>query len=145
MNENVSFEEENIQVEKERIATTSQRFLTLIIDTLLYFAFAFVLGIVLALLGLSDSIKNMNDYLLGLVILLMYYVPQESIYGRTLGKTITGTKVVNERGVKPSIIQVFVRTLFRFIPFEAFSFFGGKGQPIGWHDRLSGTKVVSIK
>ena len=145
MNENVTFEEKNIQAEKELIASTLQRFLTLIIDTLFFFVFAFVLGIVLALLGLGDSIENMNDYLLGLIILLMYYVPQESIYGRTLGKKITGTKVINERGVKPSIIQVFVRTLFRFIPFEVFSFLGGKGRPVGWHDRLSGTKVISIK
>lgn len=147
MDENIVFEEKDFQVDEiEQLpASMLKRFLTLIVDMLFLYVFAFVLGFVLALLGLVDFIQNMNDFLLGLITVLAYYVPQESIYAKTLGKKIIGTTVINERGVAPSTIQVFVRTLLRFIPFEAFSFLGGKGRPVGWHDRLSGTKVISIK
>jgi len=147
MNENVVFEEkkENINNDLDLPASTFKRFLNLIIDTIFIFVFAFLLGIILVIFGLDDSIEKINDHLLGLILFLAYYIPQESIYGRTLAKKITGTKVVNEKGLAPSVVQITVKTLFRFIPFEAFSFLGGKGRPIGWHDKLSTTRVVSIR
>jgi hypothetical protein len=40
---------------------------------------------------------------------------------------------------KAGIMQIFLRTLCRFIPFEPISFLGGAG---GWHDRFSSTFVV---
>jgi uncharacterized RDD family membrane protein YckC len=99
----------------------------------------------LALIGLGDVIEEMNDYLLGFIILLIYYVPQEAFSGRTLGKMITGTKAVNEDGSKLTFGKVLGRTLCRFIPFEAFSFLGGQNKPKGWHDRIPKTKVISIR
>ena len=38
--------------------------------------------------------------------------------------------------------DILVRTFCRYIPFEAFTFLGNKS-PIGWHDKLSKTIVVS--
>jgi uncharacterized RDD family membrane protein YckC len=58
--------------------------------------------------------------------------------GANAGKLLSGTVVVNEAGGKPTIGQVFARTLCRFIPFEAFSFLGKRG----WHDSIPKTHVV---
>ena len=69
-----------------------------------------------------------------------YYFFMESATGQTLGKMVTGTKVVDENGNKPALGSIFVRCLCRLIPFEQFSFFGPK--TIGWHDSLSKTYVV---
>jgi uncharacterized RDD family membrane protein YckC len=80
--------------------------------------------------------------LLGLLTVLFYYIGMESLFGKTFGKFITRTRVVNSAGGPPSFGQVVGRSLARFIPFEAFSFFGGKGHPVGWHDSLSNTRVV---
>ncbi|NUY81550.1 RDD family protein [Flavobacterium sp. MAH-1] len=67
-----------------------------------------------------------------------YYFVWEALAGRTLGKLITGTIVIHESGEKPTPRTIFIRTLCRFIPFEAFSFLGDTG----WHDSISGTCVV---
>jgi len=76
---------------------------------------------------------------------LVYYLPQEAFSGRTLGKLITGTKAVNQDGTELSFGQALGRTLCRFIPFEAFSFFGENGRPKGWHDRIPNTMVISVR
>ncbi|PQO40231.1 RDD family protein [Blastopirellula marina] len=83
-------------------------------------------------------------FLFGLFINFSYYVLMEGLFGRTMGKLASGTKVVNEQGLPPSWGQVFGRTACRFIPFEPFSFFGAM-PPRGWHDKLPKTYVVSIK
>jgi uncharacterized RDD family membrane protein YckC len=73
---------------------------------------------------------------------IAYYVTTETLTGRTVGKLLTGTKVVGEDGKPPELGLVVVRTLIRFVPFDALSFLGGNRA--GWHDRWSGTRVVSI-
>ena len=67
----------------------------------------------------------------------------EAVFQRSPGKFLTGTKVVNESGGKPTFGQILGRSLCRFIPFEAFSFlFGDSSRVVGWHDKFSGTLVV---
>ncbi len=68
----------------------------------------------------------------------LYYVIMENIRGQTFGKMITGTMVVNRYDEKPSITEIFLRTLCRLIPLEGFSFIP---TGIGWHDRFSQTYV----
>ncbi len=77
------------------------------------------------------------------IIFLSYYILQEFFWGRTLGKFITGTKVVTADGTSPSFIQIVGRTLCRLIPFDWFSFL--EESPIGWHDKLSKTRVVMAR
>jgi uncharacterized RDD family membrane protein YckC len=50
-----------------------------------------------------------------LVLAVAYYVVPEWLWGRTLGKLITGTVIVNESGGRPGLGQVVVRTLMRLI------------------------------
>lgn len=50
----------------------------------------------------------------------IYAVSQASLSRMTLDKPITGTRVVNEQGKRPTLIQISVRALCRFIPFETF-------------------------
>jgi ABC-type lipoprotein export system ATPase subunit len=76
-----------------------------------------------------------------------YYFFFEWITGRTPAKFITGSKVISREGLyRPSARAFFGRTLLRFLPFgmlEAVSFLSKS--PIGWHDSVSGTKVVRTK
>lgn len=127
------------------LASSWQRFGTMLLDVIFYYIFAFILGVVLYSIGLGDLIQNTNDNILGIIIIIVYYVPQEAFFGRTLGKLITGTKAVNEDGTNLTFGRALGRTLCRFIPFEAFSFLGGKGRPKGWHDRIPKTKVISLR
>lgn len=84
----------------------------------------------------DESTFNIVAYLL----IFGYYSLFEIFSQRTLGKIITGTKVVTIDGRKPSAGDILLRTLCRFVPFEAFSFFGDVNK--GWHDKWSKTMVV---
>ena len=64
----------------------------------------------------------------------------EAVFQRTIGKLVTGTRVVTTDGNVPGFGKVLGRSLARVIPFEVLSFLGAI--PIGWHDKLSGTRVV---
>lgn len=74
---------------------------------------------------------------------MFYYLVLEGIFGRSFGKFITGSVVVNENGLKPNFSLIFIRTLCRLIPFDALSFLGKSGRI--WHDSLSNTYVVNKK
>lgn len=71
----------------------------------------------------------------------LYYVGMEFAFQRTVGKFITGTKVLMADGSKPGFGAILKRTFCRLIPFDAVSFTFMKE---GFHDSLSGTKVVKV-
>ncbi len=73
-------------------------------------------------------------------IIFVYCFLFESIFGVTLGKIVTNTRVTDVFGNKPTIFSVFIRSLVRLIPFEALSFLSSTGR--GWHDYFSGTYVI---
>jgi uncharacterized RDD family membrane protein YckC len=76
------------------------------------------------------------------IVFIFYYTFFEGVFGRTVGKIFTKTKVVSQDGSRAKFGQVFIRTLIRLIPFEAFSFLGK--DPLGWHDRWSKTMVSNV-
>ena len=108
-----------------------------------------LLGIIIAMNEGASNVGERNNslqllaYGLGLGLYLSYYAILESTTGRTLGKLITGTKVVDENGGPPSFGQVLGRTLCRCIPFEPFSFFSSDA--VGWHDSLANTRVIKVR
>ena len=114
--------------------TRLKRFLNFIIDIIILDIFGIILGIT----GLYFST---NEWFLGIVISVSYYVIFETIWSKTPAKFITKTKVITEYDEKPSFKTIFIRTLVRFVPFEAFSFLSPE-RPRGWHDRWSKTIVI---
>lgn len=74
-----------------------------------------------------------------LICLVVYFV-SEFYTGKTLGKLITGTKVISTDDDKPTTQQILYRTLSRIVPFEPFSMFFSN---TAWHDDWSDTVVVN--
>lgn len=132
-------------------ASGGKRFANYLIDLVGLLLTGFVLVIPVAVLeefgvlsGWIDSLDAMSRFessLLSVVLGLIYYTGLESIRGRTLGKLVTGTKVLSKTGTKPTVGQLIIRTLVRSIPFEPVSFLLGGG----WHDRWSRTRVVDLR
>lgn len=133
----------NVAPAELKLASTGQRFLTFFLDTIFIYISFFILGAAFHALNL-DALLAGRGYGLGIAVFILYYVLQEATYGRTLGKVIAGTKAVQQDGTPITVGQALVRTICRFIPFEAFSFFGGHGHPAGWHDKIAKTRVVSV-
>lgn len=125
-------------------ATKGQRVLNVMLDYVGFLLFSVFIGV---LGGLTEATQKafsaLPEQLFGLLVIFFYYVILEATTGRTLGKLITGTKVVRDNGEPPGLLRVMGRTLLRFIPFEAFSFLGSSDR--GWHDRGSGTRVVRTR
>lgn len=121
------------------------RFFNFVIDRIGAIGFGFLVGLGIGASGWKDGLDFIieHEIVAGLLIALAYYVIFEGLTGRTLGKLITGTKVVNERGEKPSFGQILGRSFSRFIPFDALSFFADDGR--GWHDSVPGTYVVKCR
>ena len=75
--------------------------------------------------------------------ILLTFLGVFGVHRMYMGKWITGTRVVDERGDPPSWRQACLRSLARLIPFEAFSvLFSEDGMARGWHDSLPRTRVV---
>jgi uncharacterized RDD family membrane protein YckC len=91
-----------------------RRWLGTIIDLLLF-------GVVL----IAPAVALANTafewvLLVGVAFVLAYYPVTEGIWGRTLGKLITGMVVVDEHGRRPGILRALVRTLLRLVEVNPF-------------------------
>jgi len=71
----------------------------------------------------------------------LYYPLMEFYFGKTVGKMLTKSTVVNIDGGKITLGQAVGRSLCRFIPFNIFSFLGVSA--VGWHDSITKTRIVS--
>ncbi|MDF3067610.1 MAG: hypothetical protein K0R38_3211 [Polyangiaceae bacterium] len=90
--------------------------------------------------GGEDDEPRVLVVALSLFWMIGYYLVLEGLFQVTPGKLVTRTRVVDCNGHKPTLFQIFVRSLCRFVPFEPLSFFGRSKS--GWHDRWSDTRVV---
>jgi len=131
------------------LADKGKRFANYIIDLICYYLFSLIfglfLGIVLMLffpnaIGIFFEENTLVELTLALVVGVIFYSTLEAATGRTLGKVITGTKVVDKDGNKPGFRTILLRSLCRFIPFDPVSFLRKKDY--GWHDEISETRVV---
>ena len=119
------------------------RFFTYLIDT-----FVFWVLWIAHIFIFQDFVENQDgngNMLVNTLYLIFFYcmIPLvfEVLWGRTIGKFMTGTKVIGFDGNKPSIKALLIRNFARVIPFDQLSFLIFKA---GWHDSLSNTIVVRV-
>jgi len=139
---NIASSEEGKGTTEFVIASSSKRLLNLLVDyTVGALGGGFLVGLLLATIGLVSGNETDEFWtFVGCIVILAYYVSFEVIWGKSLGKMVTKTRVLMQDGSKPTLKAIIIRSLSRFIPFDAFSFFGNK--PVGWHDSISKTVVV---
>jgi uncharacterized RDD family membrane protein YckC len=129
------------------VASRGSRLANLLIDYVIFILLLFVITFALVFIMSEEAFDRYSTSLLadlsGLLILSVYYIACEGVWGRTVGKLVTGTKVVDEHSKPPGWSKVVGRTLSRLIPFEPFSVFGERR--LCWHDSLAGTKVVRCR
>lgn len=137
----------------EHKANKGLRFLNFIIDyvsiillTMLFFG---LIAIIIVVIDPESNIiyqlENINPLLDRIITAIFYvlliFLSEFLTKGRSLGKFITGTKVVMIDGSTPTTKGYFYRSLCRIIPFDALTFLGENG----WHDKISKTTVVNKK
>ena len=123
------------------LASKEKRFVNLVVDVICYYALFFALAVLLGATGMSGIIDSKGvAYLVAFSVHFIYHCTLETYFGKTVGKMITKTKVVDEMGNKITFFDAATRSLCRLIPFEGFSFLGNG---LGLHDRLSKTRVIN--
>ncbi|MEV4754815.1 RDD family protein [Micromonospora sp. NPDC049559] len=66
--------------------------------------------------GFALTTLSPGGSLLLLVIVLLYYTLLEGFLGRTVGKMVTGIRVIDEAtGDRPGLVSALVRTLLRIV------------------------------
>ena len=108
-------------------------FICAILTTILFAAF-----VVIFVSEDKDAVFFNNYVYVYLLIRTIYYIVFEYYFFRTIGKTITKTKVRTVDGDIPTFKNILARSFSRLIPFNAFSCFSGAG----WHDSISKTMVI---
>lgn len=148
--------ENSFIVTEDLYANHGLRFANFIVDRILFyiaiFALMMLIGLLLEFSGESSDaffyeLENVNSFVdivvTNLIFAALYFSSEGLLKGRTVGKYLTGTKVVDKYGNTPSIGVLIKRSLSRLIPFNAFSFLGSNAR--GWHDSISETYVVKVK
>lgn len=137
-------------------ASKGVRFANLIIDRIVVYILFFLFGTFSVLmyqllnidffLNITDKLSQLNRVEDIVVTSLFYFIylflMEYFTKGRTVGKYITGTKVLTTEGTIPTLQECFIRNISRLVPFDAFSFLG---EGNGWHDNWSDTRVINIK
>ena len=141
-----------IVVEELVNASKWRRLCTFLLDWGFRLALMFVMALPLGVFGSEatlarvENMTRVDEFVIGLTVLLLYYFVFETVWGRTPAKWILGTRVVDEQGRAPSRRQILGRTLTRVVPFEAFSLLlADDADARGWHDRWSHTRVVRVR
>lgn len=136
----------------KNIASGGQRFGTFVVDNLALGLLQLLNGGLIALVCFYGLNGDFNFLIaitvfnaVNVLMFFVYYIVLESTTSKTFGKMAIGTKVISASGGRPSTGQIIGRTFCRLIPFEPFSFFVNLSNPVSWHDRFSGTRVVSTR
>lgn len=132
-------------------ASKIKRLINFLVDRVALYILSIILAFIFAPVFIVFSLNSMaemiyeislSSIIFGFFVAMLFYVSLEVTTGKTVGKFYTRTKLVDENGNKPDFKTVLIRSLCRFIPFEALSFLGA--EDCGWHDKFSKTRVVNI-
>jgi uncharacterized RDD family membrane protein YckC len=130
-------------------ATKLRRFVHWLVDRIIVVGIIFLAMVVAGVVGgeevldWAERLTWWQDQLIGFAVTIAYYTLMEGTTGTTIGKLLTGTRVVDEDGRRITFLQASLRSLSRVVPFEAFSvLLADDEDPRGWHDRWPRTRVV---
>lgn len=126
-----------------QVVTPGTRFLYHLIDWLIITGLSIVIHIALIFLSFNQfslqlgTLSYSIDFL-DILISFSFYAVFEITLQATPGKLIFGYTVIDEYAQKPESSKILLRSISRFVPFEAFSCLSDRG----WHDTWSKTYVV---
>ncbi len=115
------------------------RILNFLIDGFLVFFLSFTTFKYWNFYVVNWHFKPINFWWFIAGVLLVYYSFFEIIWARTPGKWVSGSKVVNQQGGRPSVWQILGRSILRLIVIDFF-FNAFWGKPL--HDQWTSTEVI---
>ena len=139
---------------KYQYASTWKRLTNYIIDACFVFIVFYILLLCYDFISarhLEAYINPNHDRLFFVILYIVYYSFSETYFkGRTIGKIFTKTKAITIENTNLKIEQAIIRSAGRLIPLDHLSFLFGDDNnaneySIGWHDKISKTRVIDLK
>ena len=134
-------QEEN-QIKLKSLSTPLDRLRHFFIDSIIIIGLTVIIQykLLVDVFGFKNLVNG--DYFLTnlLIVYFLYYMTLETTTGRTLGKYLNKTVLVNNDKVKPKLTQVILRAFLRLVPFQFLSHYTPYNRPL--HDILSSTWVL---
>lgn len=125
-----------------KLADKGSRVGNLIIDTIVLSILILILTLLMYIFFPETSESDSQAFnILFAAVFFSYYFFLEYFFGKTIGKMLTNTIVVDRYGKKPNLFKLIIRTLLRFVLIEILTFLFGSGL----HDQLSLTRVVKLE
>ncbi|MEY8761906.1 RDD family protein [Chryseobacterium tongliaoense] len=138
----------HLRIVEDHRAEKNIRLANYFIDLVVFYIIYFILLTVLFIVSpaFNSWISNLNpiaDRFMSVMFYIFYIFLMESLMkGRSIGKLITGTKVIMIDGTAPSLGDYFIRNIIRgIVLIDQLSFLG----ETGLHDNWSGTRVIKIR
>ncbi len=145
LNEDFDKKEKEIENNKEliisRMASKNKRLINFLIDITIIYSLQVFINLNLTT---TDKIFDLTLSFTNILIFFLYYTIFESLLGKTPGKFITKTKVVDEIGNKVNIQKILFRTFVRGIIIDPFTYLGSDIKN-GLHDKMVKTRVIDEK
>ena len=129
------------------LATKKLRFVNYVLDIAIFLLLGLAYRYIKYVVTFNEFVGFQEDMFkvklfISVPIAVVYYSTFEALIGRTPAKFVTQTKVVSIDGGKPSYHKILLRSCCRFIPLNVFSFLFAQ---LGWHDKISKTRVVKLE
>jgi len=128
-------------------AGSFKRIIAVIIDHLIIIVFLAAIYTNYYHLDIANADLTNQQYLIFLGLTLGYFILQEWLFHKTIGKKIMGLRVVQVTGQSPDLISVLIRNVFRPIDMIGFYLLGyiimaysDLNQRLG--DLIAGTYVI---
>lgn len=123
-----------------KLVDSGRRFGAFVLDSLVVWVIQFLL-VFLVLAAAGENLVILFIFqIFSILILPFYYTIMEYKFQQTIGKMAMGYVVIDKYAQRPELSSIVIRSICRYVPFEAFSCLSDRG---GWHDRWSKTYVVT--
>lgn len=131
------------------LASAGKRFGNYIIDAILFRVISYIILVLIMMVWpqalyefFGNNMNLISLYLFAFVSYALYTAIAEKLgRGASLGKLITGTRVVTHEGHPVTWSHCLRRGFCRLVPFEFLSGFSG----YMWHDQWTDTYVIDVK
>lgn len=117
------------------------RVINFLVDTIVVFTIAYIATKINKYYAFQHRMVYVNFGYVFFTSLFVYYFVCEALFARTLGKLASYSKVVNNEGKRPSILQVLIRSAIRLTVVDMF-FIPFLDKTL--HDYCSSTNIVEV-
>lgn len=101
-----------------KVVGVGTRVLNFLVDTTIILILSYILNKVNTFYVSFWHFRGFAFWKIFSVVLVIYYLLGEGMFGKTLGKKFTYTVIVKKDGSKASFGQIFIRSIVRLIPID---------------------------